>query len=129
MKQISILLTLILTISSASAKKPPLRMRAFSVKEAQVIDATHLRRNSKDEIEVIVVQQAAGLLTLHLNRRENREAGTRRLGPPLSDAWSLPIWRDSFVEFGPCRLLGDVCRCLAKYAASLSNLSKRRFHQ
>jgi hypothetical protein len=41
------------------------------VPAAQVIDATHLRRHSNDEIEVVVVQQVrgSGLLTFHLNGR------------------------------------------------------------
>jgi hypothetical protein len=41
------------------------------VSAAQVVDATLLRRHSKNEIEVVVVQQVpgSGLLTFHLNGR------------------------------------------------------------
>ena len=71
-----LLLTLVLTIGSASAKKP-LEARVPLVPDAQVIDAAHLRRNAKDEIEVVVVQRArgAGLLTFHLNGRPTAKLG------------------------------------------------------
>lgn len=70
MKLLSILLALAVTICSASARRP-LEIRESPVSAAQVIDATHLRRHSNDELEVVVVQQVrgSGLLTFHLNGR------------------------------------------------------------
>jgi hypothetical protein len=61
---------LAVTICSANARRP-LEIQASSVSAAQVVDATHLRRHSNNEIEVVVVQQVpgSGLLTFHLNGR------------------------------------------------------------
>lgn len=76
MKRLSILLTLLLTIGSASAKKPPV-IRVSLIPETQVIDATHLRRNAKDEIEVLVMHRGrhAALLTFHLNGQATAKVG------------------------------------------------------
>jgi hypothetical protein len=70
MKLLGILLALAVSICSASAGRP-LEIRGSPVSAAQVIDATHLQRHSKSEIEVVVVQQVrgSGLLTFHLNGR------------------------------------------------------------
>lgn len=49
----------------------PIEFHALPIPSAQVIDATHLHRHAKDELEVVIVQQVrdAGLLTFHLNGR------------------------------------------------------------
>ena len=68
MKRLTFLLTLVLTIGSVRAAKS-VEIRASLVPDSQVIDAAHLRRKVKNEVEVVVVQRArgAGLLTFHLN--------------------------------------------------------------
>jgi hypothetical protein len=66
MKRLSILLALVVTVSTTSARRP-LEIRKSPVSATQVIDATHLRRHSKEEIEVVVVQQAHGTGMLDFN--------------------------------------------------------------
>jgi hypothetical protein len=69
MKRLCVLLVLFGTICDAPARRR-LEIRASPVPSAQVIDATHLRRHSKGDIEVVIVQQARpGLLTFHLDGR------------------------------------------------------------
>jgi hypothetical protein len=69
-KFLIILLALFAMIASANAKRR-LEIKATPIPEAQVIDATHLRRTGREQVEVFVVQQAkgAGLLVFHLNGR------------------------------------------------------------
>jgi hypothetical protein len=68
MKLRAILLVLAVTICSASAARR-IEIHAAPVAASQVIDATHLRRHAKNEVEVSVVQQArgSGQLMFHLN--------------------------------------------------------------
>lgn len=69
MKRLCVLLVLFGAICDAPASRR-FQIHASPVPSTQVIDATHLRRHSKDEIEVVIVQQARpGLLTFHLNGR------------------------------------------------------------
>lgn len=69
MKRLFILLVLCGTICDAPAGRR-FEIHGWPVPSTQIVDATHLRRNSKDEVEVVIVQQARrGLLTLHLNSR------------------------------------------------------------
>jgi hypothetical protein len=62
-----------LVAATLSSRSPlaarPIEIHAEPVSAAHAIDATHLRRHSKSEVEVVIAQQArgAGLLTFHLN--------------------------------------------------------------
>lgn len=68
MKRLSVVLLLALTIGKASAGRH-LEILPSPVASTQVINATNLRRHSKDEIEVVIAQQVrgSGQLTLNLN--------------------------------------------------------------
>lgn len=61
----------------AVARGRTIELRASPIPSSQVIDATHLRRHSRDEVEVVIVQQArgGGLLTFHLNGRATAKLG------------------------------------------------------
>jgi hypothetical protein len=67
-KRLAVLLVFAVTIDDVYARRR-LEIHAAPVPQTQAIDATRLRRHTKSEIEVFVVQQArgAGLLTFQLN--------------------------------------------------------------
>jgi hypothetical protein len=68
MKLPGVLLLLAITIGSANADRR-IEIHVTPVAASQVMDATHLRRHAKNEVEVSVVQQVRGpgQLMLHLN--------------------------------------------------------------
>jgi len=70
LRAISSILLCLLPFSAVDGGRP-IEFHASPVPSTQVIDATHLRRHAKDELEMVIVQQArgAGLLTFHLNGR------------------------------------------------------------
>lgn len=65
------ILFLATTLSSSSPTTEAKTIRVSLVPETQVVDPTHFSRQSKEEIEVVVVQAArgTGLLTFYLNGR------------------------------------------------------------
>lgn len=69
MKLPAVLLLLAIAISSASAARKRIEIHVEPVAASQVMDATHLRRHAKNEVEVTVIQQVrgSGQLMLHLN--------------------------------------------------------------
>ena len=68
MKRLFIYVALVV-ISCPASKSAPAIIRAVPVPAAQIIDASHFERHSKDEIETVIVHQTrgAGLLTFYLN--------------------------------------------------------------
>ena len=69
MRRLFILFVLCGTICDAPAGRR-FEIHGRPVPSTQVVDTTHLRRHSKVEVEVVIVQQARpGLLTLHLDSR------------------------------------------------------------
>lgn len=56
-------------ISCPASQSAPTVNRIAAVPAAQIIDASHFQRRSKDEIETVIVHQTrgAGLLTFYLN--------------------------------------------------------------
>jgi hypothetical protein len=68
MKRLFIYLVLAV-ITCPAGKSAPTIIRAARVPTAQIIDASHFQRRSKDEIETVIVHQTrgAGLLTFYLN--------------------------------------------------------------
>jgi hypothetical protein len=55
----------------------PIEFQPSPIPSSQLIDATHLRRQTRDELEVVIVHQArgAGLLTFLLNGRAIAKLG------------------------------------------------------